>query len=152
MVTIKNKDLKNIVKGLQGPFPVARVGILGDKNGRTGKKEESTNPEIGAAHEYGTSTLPQRSFLRMPISTMLDSYLDKANVFSSETFKIIARTGTIFYFMKQVAAISERVVMEAFASNGFGRWKSHAPGYKNNTGQILVDTNQLRNSISSEVV
>jgi len=157
MSTLKTPGLDKILKALGGKPPKARVGILGDKAVRGaseegGEKMQSgaTNAEIGAAHEYGTSTLPQRSFLRIPISENLKNKLANAGLTSKDVLKQVIATGSVVPWLKLVAAEAEGIVLEAFDTGGFGKWKpSNMTGKTNH--QTLVETQQLRNSITSEV-
>lgn len=159
-VQLNTKALDDLIRVFKGEMPVARVGILGQGNARTmqvqnasGKFDTvtSSNAEIGAAHEYGTSKMPQRSFLRMPLMEKLNGEIEKSGGYKDETIKEVIRNRSIKPYMQKIAALAEAIVLDAFNTNGFGKWAPHKPGYTNNTGQILVDTQQLHNSISSEV-
>lgn len=156
-VTLKTPGLDKIIKALGGKPPKARVGILGDKavrganeQGEVKSESGSTNAEIGAAHEYGTSKLPQRSFLRIPISENLQKYLQKAGLTDKDTLKQVIATGSVVPWLKQVAVTAETIVIDAFDSAGFGKWKPSDMTKKTNH-QTLVETQQLRNSITSDV-
>lgn len=148
-VTLKDKRLKDLIKAFKNP-PTARVGILGNKNARSssGKK---TNSEIGALHEFGTSEIPQRSFLRIPIIENLEKFLEKNGAFDRNLLAKVIEQKSLELYVHQIAVTAEEVVQEAFASGGFGKWPAHKSGYQNNTGMLLIDTTQLRNSITSEV-
>lgn len=56
--------------------------------------------------------------------------------------------------MRQIGVTAEGIVLEAFDSNGFGKWAPLNPATlaakKNH--QTLVETQQLRNAILHEVV
>jgi hypothetical protein len=158
-INFNDKVLKRLIAAL-GNVPTARVGILGSSDARSmqvqnnqGKlvTETSSNATIGAAHEFGTSTLPQRSFLRQPLTEHLAKELEKSGAFTEETLKKVIASGSARPWTEKVAVAAEAVVGEAFATNGFGKWAPHAAGYENNSGNILVDTTQLRDSITSEV-
>jgi len=147
-VVIKLDGLESIAKAFKNKLPVVRIGVLGKDTRSDGK----TNAEIGAAHEFGTSTIPQRSFLRMPLIEKLDSELDKSDLKKEDYLKEVIKTKSIVRFMKRIAKAAEAVVSQAFSTGGFGKWaRWKNPNYKNNSGQLLVDTAQLRDSISSEV-
>lgn len=136
------KMFKNL-ENLQG-----RVGILGDG----AKREGTTNAEIGLKHEFGDGELPQRSFLRVPVMERLEKYLSQNGLFDKSVIKKSLKDKSAMDIMKKIAVTAESIVLEAFATGGFGKWpKWRNPDYKNNTGMILVDTQQLRNSITSEV-
>lgn len=144
------KGLNQILKSLKGKQPTVRVGILGSTNPRTGK--QNSNATIGAAHEFGTSRLPQRSFLRVPLTDHLNERLEKSQAFDKDALKDVIKSGTVIPWLEKVAKIAEQIVLDAFQSGGFGKWPAwKRPGYTNRTGMLLIDTQQLRNSITSEV-
>ncbi len=143
------KALDKFIKSLKGDLPVARVGILGDKNARSGQGK--TNAEIGYKHEFGADGMPIRSFLRVPISEHMQEYLDKAGAFNKDAIAKLITTGNITLWVKKIGVIGEQIVADAFGSNGFGKWRPWKGNYSSRTGQILVDSQQLRNSITSDV-
>ena len=133
-------------------MPSVVVGVLAGKNPRTDaeKKSTQTNAEIGAAHEFGTSKTPRRSFLRMPISENLEKFLQSAGAFDKKTIEKVVKSGSLIEWMKQVGVTAEKVVQTAFATGGFGQWKPS--NMKNKKIHLtLVESTQLRNSITSEV-
>lgn len=158
MADLIDKGLKNLIKALKAP-PHARVGILSGKAARksTGSKSAPNNATIGAAHEYGSPSrgLPQRSFLRVPINDHLDSELEKNPLTARQTFESAAKDGTLLKFLSLLGATAERVVRLGFTNNGYGKWEKLSKqrlDEKTIKSNILVDTTQLRESISNEVV
>lgn len=150
--TFNVRGLDQILKALKMKPPVCRVGILGSKNMRTGKS--NSNATIGAAHEFefGTTTIPQRSFLRMPITEMLDKKVESSGALNPDVLTAVIKEGNVRPWLVKIGVIAETIVQEAFDTGGFGKWPAwKTPGYTNNTGMLLVDTTQLRNSITSEV-
>lgn len=149
--TLNVKGLDKLIKALKAKVPVARVGILGTKDQRTGK--ETSNATVGAAHEFGTAHLPQRSFLRVPISEHLSARMESAGALDEDTMKEVIAEGDIVPWMKKVAILAEGIVADAFDTAGFGKWPALNPKTmkKKKNQQILVETQQLRNSITSEV-
>lgn len=144
----------------------ARVGVLGAKaEGRKetiksksgkhikGSKSSSmTNAEIGLIHEKGSLSkhIPRRSFLEMPLTTQLPKFMSKLGkklmaTISEENLKSS---------YKELAIIGEGIVLRAFGSSGFGSWAPNAPSTIASKGSSrpLIDTAQLRQSISSKVV
>lgn len=167
---LDTKNLDGILKALKGNMSQARVGILGGKALRSGQKQEAgksvnaarkapkskpevmNNAAIGAMHEFGTGSMPQRSFLRVPISENLQKYLESSGAFTKDAMKEVIKEASLRPWLERAAKVAEKVVSDAFATGGFGKWpKWKTKGYTNNTGDILVDTQQLRNSITSEV-
>lgn len=147
-IELKDRGLKKLVEAFKGRLPVARVGILGGDNKRT--EEGSTNAEVGAAHEFGTSKLPRRSFLRMPITDKLNKALDANNAFDETVLKEVLRTGSAREWMMKVGETARDIVLGAFATGGFGQWKPSNMKHKDNH-QTLVETTQLRESITYDV-
>lgn len=148
-IEMSTKGLDQLLKALKRNLPTARVGILGDKNARSSGTATS-NATVGAAHEFGTEKLPVRSFLRVPIAENLDKYLEKSGAFDPNVLKQVLRDGSILEWMRKVAITAEAVVADAFNSGGFGKWPISDMTHKKNH-QTLVETQQLRNSITSEV-
>ena len=73
-------------------------------------------------------------------------------MFTQDELLEVVKEGTMLPWLKKLAVIGEKIVLEAFATGGDGKWpKWKTKGYKNNTGQILVDTTQLRDSITSDI-
>lgn len=177
-VKLDLSKLNEIVKILGANAPYAKVGILGPKAQRTeGKKTLTyaevmglgkkikyssnskpplTNVEIGMAHEFGVVSrgLPQRSFLRVPLTTKLAKAFENqiSLAYAKQVFDQVIATKSLLPWVKMMAVLAEGVVLGGFASGGYGKWKKWKKGYTNNTGNILVDTQQLRNSISFEIV
>lgn len=154
-VNIKVDGLDKLLKALKGKPPTVRVGVLGSKTARSNEgngKTQSTNAEIGAVHEFGLGDMPQRSFLRVPIMDHLQSYMQNVGSLDEETLKLVIKEGSVIQWLKQIGILAEAIVSDAFDTAGFGKWPGwKTPGYSNRANQILVDTQQLRNSITSEV-
>lgn len=145
--TLDDKKLKNLIKAFKGKMPLARVGIRGGGERNEGEK---SNAEIGAYHEYGTTVTPQRSFLRVPINDNMEKYMESAGAFKEQSLKKVIKEKSINTWVTKMAELGYQIVMEAFDTGGFGKWKpSNMDGKKNK--QTLVETQQLRNSITTEV-
>lgn len=156
---------------------IARVGVLGQKTNRipmlTGESheryklrvkkilkdrpelagnEEKTNAEIGLVHEMGSLSqhIPRRSFLEMPLTLKMPEYYKK---FGDQLLKAIDE-GNIKPVFINLGIKGEQVVQLAFASRGFGIWDPNAESTVKRKGSNspLIDTAQLRRSITSDVV
>lgn len=147
--TLELKGLNQILKALKAEPPQARVGILGSKAVRPGSKGPS-NAEIGAAHEFGTTKHPIRSFLRGPISDNLNKDLEAQGAFSKKEIADVIQSGSVVSWLKKIVIVAEGIVAGAFDSGGYGKWHPSNMAHKKNH-QTLVETQQLRNSITSEV-
>ena len=151
-VDLNLKGLDKILKSLKVKnIPKIKVGILGSNANRGGNGPN--NATIGAYHEFGTSTIPMRSFLRVPIAENMQKKMQGSGAFNKQSMDETIRSGTLLPMMKKIAVLAEGIVLEAFDTGGYGKWAPWVdPSYKNNTGQLLVDTQQLRNSVTAEVV
>lgn len=151
--SLNTRGLDNVLKVMKSKAYV-RVGILGEKGvrGNGTSSKTPTNAEIGAFHEFGTSNVPKRSFLREPITELLDKTMKDVGVLEPSILKMIVNTASPTETLAKIGILAEGIVAGAFASGGYGKWAAWRAGYSNNTGNILVDTTQLRNSITSEVV
>lgn len=158
--------LKQLLKIFKSA-PKARVGVLGATTGRKSEgmsfeevkalekrfkaEDVQTNASIGAKHEFGEDGLPVRSWLRMPLATKMQKYLDKADSFTPDVAKEVLKGGSMAPWVAKLGILAESVIKDAFATGGFGQWKPSNMEYKKNH-QTLVETQQLRDSIISEVV
>jgi phage gpG-like protein len=151
--TVNVKGLDQLLKALKvDRLPVARIGILG--GGAVRKGAGPSNAEVGAVHEYGSPArgIPQRSFLRIPISENLDKRMVNIGAADQDALTQVIKTGSLLPWLTKVAALAEQIVFDAFDTGGFGKWPAwKSKAYTNNTGMLLVDTQQLRNSITTEV-
>lgn len=143
---LEMQPLDRLIRILSEKLPEARVGVLA-----TGRPDGSNNADVGAAHEFGTSTVPQRSFLRMPIMEKFSAELEKSGAFNEDVLKEVIKSGNVRLWIQNIAKLGESIVLDALATGGFGKWTPWKPGYSNQTGQLLIDTAQLRNAITSDV-
>lgn len=144
-----DKGLSAILKALAEVAPKARVGILGNKNQRNNGQANS-NATIGLKHEFGKDDLPIRSFLRVPIIENLKIYLERAGAFDKEAAKEVVKQKSFAPWVAKLGIIAESIVADAFSTGGFGKWKPSNMAFKKNH-QTLIESQQLRNSITSEV-
>ena len=140
-----------------------KVGILGRKSMR--KDEGPNNATILLQHEYGvfSKNIPMRSFLRMPLATRANQILRDL---SKGTLKLLAK-GNYYQVFVNLGIKCEDAIQKAFESSGWGAWapnkrstvlrktpmslrKKLAREGKPIIGKPLIDTAQLRRSISSK--
>lgn len=145
---IKIDGLDKLIRVLQKNV-TGSIGVLAGKNARMG---DGSNATIGMKHEFGDPKegLPIRSWLRMPIIEHLEKNLEKADAFTDKTIKEVVKEGSIVPWMKKVMVTAEGCIADAFDTGGFGKWKPSNMVFKKNK-QTLVETQQLRNSVTSEV-
>lgn len=175
-IQFSTKELDQFTKALKGQLSRVKIGILGAKSSRNdvevekGKSSKvnansgkvpkalkdgfavTTNAAVGALHEFGTEHMVARSFLRVPMLDHLSKELEKSGAFDEDQLKEIIKSGTLKPWLEVLGALGKGIVVEAFATGGYGKWASwKTKGYTNKTGQILKDTQQLSESITWDV-
>lgn len=129
----------------------AKVGVIGEKATRQNSQEGFNNAEIGIVHEMGSEFLniPARSFLRKPLEENR-----KELVQFSESKKQLIADGEVVKFFELLGIKAESIIQKAFATGGFGKWAANSPRTiaKKGSSAPLIDTGELRKSITSEVI
>lgn len=147
-ITSNFKKLEQLNKNAKEKM-FAKVGILGNK---TNRDDPLTNAEIGLKHEFGSRSenIPRRSFLNDPLTIKKDE-LNKA--IGKLIIEHLTEKNGMTKIFKKVGIKAEAIIQEAFSSGGFGTWEplSKETVAKKGSGSILIDTAQLRKSISSGV-
>lgn len=127
---------------------VVRVGILGDS---TFSNDSITNAELGVIHEFGTITnenIPPRSFLKMPLSRPeLKAFVGGVKI------KKLVEAGEFEKALELIGLKAEEIIDGAFRSRGYGTWAANTPETiaRKGSSSPLIDTGELRRSITSEV-
>lgn len=149
-IDFDNSGFKKI-KGALSDSLKTRVGILGDKANEA-HGEGKTNVEIGSIHEFGSVSqgIPPRSFLRMPLEMKIWEWVKK----NKDHYKEMLEAGTLRKWYTALGFAAEEIVDNAFISRGFGKWLPLKPRTIKAKGSDmpLIDTGQLRASISSQVL
>ena len=159
-VTLDIRQLQALRKQLaDNKGAVVRVGILGNRNERfdintsTTTRDKLNTPTRGLIHEFGSvaNNIPERSFLRMPLLTRLPS---KVNQIGRQVWRDLVTGQGLLPALKQLGVLGENIVQEAFATRGFGQWAANkaATIRRKKSSMPLIDTAQLRKSVTSEVV
>jgi len=106
--------------------------------------------ENATFHEFGTSTIPKRSFLRVP-------FLEKAkdiNGFIEKQYKRILEEGaSVDDSLGLIGVFAQNISKEAFTTKGYGKWPDIKQSTKNAKGSSapLIDTGSLRRAVTYEV-
>lgn len=135
----------------------AQVGIFADQDSRTPTEpgRGDSNASVGFAHEFGVGEgsqhLPRRSFLQMPLELHLPGELARTS--SDQWFDSLQRGG-VRSVLHTMGKTGEELIQQAFDSGGFGNWPQLADEtvLRKESAAILIETNQLRDSISVRVV
>lgn len=151
-----------------------KVGIIGDTAYQKHEHSDLTNADLGAIHEFGTVNISRRSFLADSILTnegkraiikevvsnneavaelMKKPTGDEYDTVYREAVKKVVNPEIV---ANQIAIAALNRVQEAFTNDGYGKWKpttkySRKRRYGDPDNPTLVDTGQLRDSISFEV-
>lgn len=159
-VNAEVKKLKTLIGYLVSGLPKVRVGVIGSKAAvkrKDGEHQGLTNAEIGFINEFGKMTgkhrIQPRSFIFMPLRLYLNDYLKKHQSTSKAEFEKAVQNGKAEGFAKKVGLVAEECIQDAFATRGFGNWEPNA-AYTvalKGSDSPLIDTGELRRSISSEV-
>lgn len=156
--TMDIRGLDKVLKALKSKRPpVVRVGVLGNAaaqphpgaDGLYGNKIP-TNAQVGAWHEFGTTKMPIRSFLRMPLTALLEKRLAQSGSFTRDALQRVLSEGTLEPWCEKMGVVAVAIVNEAFQTEGFGIWPKSDMRRKK-TKVTLTETTQLRNSITYEV-
>lgn len=150
-VKLDLQGLFNIKKALSDNYKT-RVGIIGDKAAVMHSNTNQTNASIGAVHELGSlsQNIPARSFIKIPLEIKVFEWIKK----NRAGYKAMLEQGNLKNWYEKLGIAAESIIKEAFASSGFGKWKPLKKETIRRKGSdgILLDTGQLRDSISSRVV
>lgn len=159
--------MKSLLEGLKKKASI-QVGVFESETAR--KDGALTNASLAMIHEMGSPehNLPARSMLKIPISDHISQVMEPMKG-HAEAF--LAHS-TLVNLYKTIGIAAEKVVAQAFASGGFGKWPSLtyktlmgklrgslktrkgklAKIYAGQVGQgILINSGQLRRAFSSRV-
>jgi putative ubiquitin-RnfH superfamily antitoxin RatB of RatAB toxin-antitoxin module len=140
------KGLEDLKKTLNTK-KTAKIGIFSNKDARD---DQLTNVKIGAKHEFGSfsENLPRRSFLKDPMDIKRKEIVKEAKRIINK----YAMDGEN-KILELLGVYGESIVQEAFETGGFGTWKplSQSTIEAKGSNSILIDTAQLRRSITSKV-
>ncbi len=149
-VTFDDSLLKALTEGINEEL-VVRVGILGAKSKRQNQKG-LTNADIGLAHEKGVKSrnLPRRSWLEEPLKDHLSEYFEDLGKKAIENF-LHSRYVDAY---AQLGLVAENIIQRGFETGGYGKWRplKLATIRAKGSDAILIDTAQLRRSVTSEVI
>lgn len=110
-------------------------------------KTAPTVLDVGIWHEYGTQTVPMRSFLRAPF---IEKQADLKAVINAQ-FKLVLEKGMdVEIGLGRVGLAARNISVGAFKTQGYGQWPDIQQSTKDAKGSsgILIDTGLLRNSIT----
>ena len=80
------KGIKEAIKLMKGGNAYVKAGVVGNKAG-SAHGPNLTNASLAAIQEYGTETIPARSFIREPFDNNKAKYLKALNELLPEMMK-----------------------------------------------------------------
>jgi hypothetical protein len=142
-----------------------KIGLLGSSANRGQvplgseigpfKPDKLNNPTLGLIHEKGCQSanppVPRRSFLQIPLEKELTPAIKSVG---GKKWENLILTKGIRAALTYLGVMAENVVQKGFATGGYGRWKPLAASTiaRKGSTDILMETDQMRRAIHSEVV
>lgn len=129
-----------------------KVGLLASTSSRVPARPDDIphNPSVGAMHEFGLGT-PRRSFIQMPLTQHLDETVQKDD---TNWIEMLMKRGPKIA-LKRLGKLGEETIDNAFKTAGWGQWPPLAPITRfrkiRNKNRVLIETQQMRRAITSEV-
>jgi hypothetical protein len=126
------------------------VGITQENASASVYNSNVTVLQVGTFHEFGTSGLPVRSFLRVPFDLKKD---DINEMLDKQLLSVFEDGKDVETALSFVGITAQNISKEAFTTKGYGTWPDIEQGTKDKKGssQVLIDTGTLRRSITFEV-
>jgi hypothetical protein len=141
------KQLRGYAQGLEKAKRArVAVGLPKEKVGGEIYGDGMTIVQVGAIHEYGEGSAPQRSFLRVPFQLKAD----EINDFVAKQFAKVFDGQPVDKLLGLVGIKARNISVGAFTSQGYGTWPAldSSTVQAKGSSQPLIDTGTLRNSIS----
>jgi len=128
----------------------AFVGLPKDKVGGEIYGDGQNIIQIGAYHEFGTSKIPKRSFLREPFNT---KKADIVKTIDNQWRAIFEKGKDAETALNLIGVKATNISKGAFTTLGYGSWTPIKPAtaLAKGSNQTLIDTGTLRNSITWSV-
>jgi hypothetical protein len=130
---------------LQDAF--VKAGIVGEQ--ATAEHGDATNAEIGAAHEFGTATIPQRSFIRQAFRAHKAEFQALA---ARLVRAVIMKTATVQQVLELLGAWAAGAIKATITSDGSFAPLAQSTIARKKSSKPLIDTGQLIGSITWVVV
>lgn len=147
-------DFMKRVRAMKGKR--VRVGVLNDapkKEGtRTGKRgrqiqQAATLAEVAAAHEFGTATIPQRSFIRATVDLRAGEIRAMQEKLAGQVLSGAISPETAL----ERLGIFTQGLIQARIAEGIAPELAPATVARKGSSKQLVDSGQLRSSITYQI-
>ena len=144
---IKEKQFIDLAK-LKKQIKSGKVSV-GLPKGKSGQYEDgSTVIEVAAWNEFGTEKIPERSFIRVPVQQNKAKYIELAK---KQAQKIYTGKTTVDDALGILGLFMSDKMKASFTDN---EWQSNSAETieKKGSSRPLIDTGQLRNSITWQII
>lgn len=152
-VVLQLDKLTMLQQAIKSRF-VTQVGVLGSKTSRTEAKDQ-TNADIGLLHEKGSLSrgIPRRSFLLMPLQQKSEMLMAVKDQLWDKFLNGKQTVASLKAAYRDMGLQAEIIIQKAFETAGFGHWAPDSARTiaRKHSSKPLIDTGQLRASISSRV-
>lgn len=127
--------------------PMVKVGVQSDAGSHKGKKKKATVVDIAIFNEFGTRTIPERSFIR---STADEQRRAVADIAEKELDRILTGKSTINESLRIMGEFMEGRIKRKIIDL---RTPPNAPATiaRKKSSNPLIDTGQLKNVIRYEI-
>lgn len=151
-ITVNLGKLEEIKKQVGDTYR-ARVGVLGGKASRQNGSSGINNAELMLIHMFGSETrnIPARDPLHAPIIKHRRELIRKVG---TGAMRAAFEAGNYRRMFELLGIAAESIVQNAFETAGDGLWPALSPATIKAKGSSrpLIDTAQLRRSVTSDVI
>lgn len=149
--TIKDKGYKKAISSFKelSKKPSVKIGVL-EKSGEHKSLENSealTVVEVATFNEFGTETIPERSFIRSTVDQNFEDYVEKSRTLQN---KIIMQELDV---KKALSILGEKIQADIVSAinNGIEPENSPKTIAAKGSSKPLIDSGQLKQSIKYQV-
>lgn len=127
--------------------PYVKIGIL--ESAGKHKNSDFTVAEVGSIHEFGSSNVPQRSFIRSTHDEIRDRILNKIKELKTD---VLLRKNSVAKALALIGLMVQSAIQKKI-TDGDPEWEPLKAETieKKGSSKALIDTGQLRASIRYEV-
>lgn len=144
-VRVTDRGLRDLLKRLKGATGKVAVGVLAADAGKD--HGGTTLYDVAAAHEFGTRTIDQRSFLRETVDVNQKKILS----FSEKQARLVVKgTITAEVALERVGVFVQGLIQERIAK-GIPPALAQSTVARKGSSKPLIDSGQLRAGITHEV-
>lgn len=146
--TTIDKGYKNAIKTINEftTKPSVKIGVL-EKSGNHDEAQGLTVADVASFNEFGTETIPERSFIRSTVDLKFNSYVEKSRMLQS---KCVLQALSV---KKALSVLGELIRADIINTINSGVEPENAPSTiaSKRSSKPLIDSGQLKQSINYEI-